>query len=59
MANISFFLKFALVLFVLSVFTLFIVDKGTLEFKVTMVSAIISFLISAVCIWLIVKKDKY
>lgn len=59
MANISFFLKFALVLFILSVFTLFIVDKGTLEFKVTMVSAIISFLISAVCIWLIVKKDKY
>jgi hypothetical protein len=59
MANISFFLKFALVLFILSVLTLFIADKGTLEFKVTMVSAIISFLISAVCIWLIVKKDKY
>lgn len=59
MANIGFFLKFAFVLFILSVFTLFIVDKGTLEFKVTMVSAIISFLISAVCIWLIVKKDKY
>ncbi len=58
MANISFFLKFALVLFILSVFTLFIVEPGTLEFKVTMVSAIVTLLISVVCIWLIVKKDR-
>ncbi len=59
MGNISFFLKFAFVLFLLSVFTLFIVDKGTLEFKVTMVSAIISFLILAVGIRLVMKKDRY
>lgn len=59
MANISFFLKLALILLILSVFALFIVDKGTLEFKITMISTIISFFISVVCIWLIVKKDKY
>ncbi|MDE7353489.1 MAG: hypothetical protein K2O06_10620 [Acetatifactor sp.] len=50
MGNVNFFLRYAGILFVLSLFTLFFVEAGTLEFKVTAVSAVISFLISVSCI---------
>lgn len=53
MENVNFFLRYAGILFVLSLLTLFFVEAGTLEFKVTAVSAAISFLTSAVCIWII------
>ena len=43
---------------VLSLLTLFFVEAGTLEFKVTAVSAAISFLTSAVCIWIMIRDEK-
>ena len=58
MENVNFFLRYAGILFVLSLLTLFFVEAGTLEFKVTAVSAAISFLNSAVCIWIIKRDEK-
>ena len=55
MENVNFFLRYAGILFVLSLLTLFFVEAGTLEFKVTAVSAAISFLTSAVCIWIMIR----
>ena len=58
MENVNFFLRYAGILFVLSMLTLFFVEAGTLEFKVTAVSAAISFLTSAVCIWIMIRDEK-
>lgn len=58
MENVNFFLRYAGILFVLSLLTLFFVEAGTLEFKVTAVSAAISFLTSAVCIWIMIRDKK-
>lgn len=58
MGNVNFFLRYAGVLFVLSLMTLLFVEPGTLEFKVTAVSAAISFLVSASCVWIMVRERK-
>jgi len=55
MENVSFFLRYAGILFVLSLFTLFFVETGTLEFKVTVLSAAVSFLVSLACICVMVR----
>lgn len=58
MGNVSFFLRYAGILFMLSLMTLLLVEPGTLEFKVTTVSAGISFLISVLCIWIMARDEK-
>ncbi len=58
MGNVSFFLRYALLLFVLSLFTLFFVEAGTLEFKVTLLSAAISFLVSLGCAGMMARDQK-
>lgn len=58
MGHIEFFFRCAAILFVISVFVLFIVDRGTMEFKVTVLSAVISFLVSAVSMWMIIRDKK-
>ena len=58
MENVNFFLRYAGILFVLSLLTLFFVEAGKLEFKVTAVSAASSFLTSAVCIWIMIRDEK-
>lgn len=58
MGNVNFFLRYAGILFVLSLLTLLFVEAGTLEFKVTTASAVISFLISVFCIWSMIRDEK-
>lgn len=58
MGHVEFFFRASTILFIISVILLFLVDAGTLEFKVTALSAVISFIISIVSIWFIIKENK-
>ena len=58
MGKLGYFLRFAGVLIVLSVLTLFFTEAGTLEFKVTVLSAVISFLVLLCCAGLMIRDEK-
>lgn len=58
MGKLGYFLRLAGVLFVLSLLTLFFTEAGTLEFKVTVLSAVVSFLVLLCCAGLMIRDGK-